>query len=263
MLGDVQHSVEAQHVGEQERSERRDLRVGDRTVQRSDVQPQLLLGAPQLAGGRRQHTIDDEARRVAAADRRLANRRREAGRHGHRLRRRLNALDDLHQAHHRGRVEEVEAEHPLGARGRAGQLADRKRRGVRGEDRVSGGGPIQFGEDVLLQFEALRHGLDHEIDVAEAVIGRRRADQRERARELRVRLLAREPLAGDERVEPAGRQLLRPCEPDVHEPLLDVAQDDRDSRGGDHLGDLPAHRSCADDAGLEHEHPQLLAVGCV
>ena len=48
---------------------------------------------------------------------------------------------------------------------------------------------------------------------------------------------------------------------DVDEALFDVAQHDRDPRGGDQLGDLAAHRSGADDAGLENEHRNSSRLG--
>jgi hypothetical protein len=48
----------------------------------------------------------------------------------------------------------------------------------------------------------------------------------------------------------------------VDELLLDVLEDDVEPGGGDRLCDLSAHRSGADDGGLEHEHVsvQLLVV---
>ena len=263
MLGHVEHRVEAEPVRELIRPDRRRLRGGDRLIHRGDRQALLLLRSPELADCRRQHAVDDETGVVGAADRGLADRGREARRRRHRLRRGLDALDDLDQAHHRRRVEEVEAEHALGPRRHAGQLADRQRRGVRRENRVARRCGIELHEHGLLEIELLGHRLDHEVDVAEAVVAGGRADQGERAGELLVGLRARQPLLRHQRVELAGGQLLDPLAPGVDEPLLDVAQDDRNSRRGDQLCDLGAHRACAHDAGLEHEHAQLLGVGCV
>ena len=62
MLGDVQHRVEAEQVDEEERAHRRDVGGGDRLVDLLDREALLLLGAPDLADGRVEDPVDDEAR---------------------------------------------------------------------------------------------------------------------------------------------------------------------------------------------------------
>ena len=115
VLGDVEDGVEAEEVGEHERAHRRVLLLGDLGVDLLDRESLLLLGAPELADGRVEDPVDDEARDLAAGDRLLADRLREVVRRLHRLPRGLVAGDDLEQRHHRGRVEEVEARRPCRA----------------------------------------------------------------------------------------------------------------------------------------------------
>ena len=45
--------------------------------------------------------------------------------------------------------------------------------------------------------------------------------------------------------------------PLVDELLLDVLEHDVEPGGGDHLGDLPAHRAGADDGGFEYVHAEV------
>jgi len=66
-----------------------------------------------------------------------------------------------------GRVEEVHAVNALGVRRGNGDLGNRQRGGVRRQDRVLRDDPVDPREDLLLQLEVLRHGLDHELAVGE------------------------------------------------------------------------------------------------
>src|SRR5918994_1457841 len=88
----------------------------------------------------------------------------------HRLVGRVLALDHLDQPHHRSGIEEVEAADLVGPLGRLAHLGDGKRRRVRRQDRVPGSDLVQLAEDRLLDLHPLRHGLDHEVHVAEAVV---------------------------------------------------------------------------------------------
>ena len=66
---------------------------------------------------------------------------------GRRLRgspgRRVVALDHLDQPHRRRRLEEMQPDHLVGPGRRLADLGDRQRRGVRGEDRVTGRGRVE------------------------------------------------------------------------------------------------------------------------
>ena len=83
------------------------------------------------------------------------------------------AEDDLEQRHDRRRVEEVEADDLLGPARRA-----RRSRVIDSDEvfeaRIAWPGVtrVELGEDRLLDLHPLGHGLDDEVDVAEAVVGR-------------------------------------------------------------------------------------------
>ena len=189
MLGDVEDGVEAEQVDEEERPHRRDVRGGDGLVDLLDREPLLLLGAPDLADRRVEDPVDDEAGHLATGDRLLADRLREVVGRLDDLGVGLLALDDLDQRHHRGRVEEVEADDLLGPQRRVAHLGDRERRGVRGEDRVPRRDRVELGVDRLLDLHLLRRRLDHEVDVAERVVGGRPLDQADDLLEPGVGLL--------------------------------------------------------------------------
>ena len=148
----------------------------------------------------------------------------------------------------------MEADDLVGAQGRVGDLGDGERGGVRGEDRVRGGGGVELGEDVLLDLDLLGHGLDHEIDVSEAAVGGRSVDAADDLVHLRLGLLVAEPAFLDEFSHLPLCDRTRLGEARVHERVVDVLEHHRDAGDGDRLRDLPAHRPCADDRGLEYEH---------
>ena len=122
-------------------------------------------------------------------------------------------------------------------------------------------GRVELGEHRLLDLHALGHRLDHEVDVAEALVGGRPVDASEDLLDLRVGLLGGDLALLDELVELARGDFARLVEPGLHELLVDVLEHHRDPRGGDRLGDLPAHGACADDGCLEHEHAWI-SSGC-
>jgi hypothetical protein len=70
---------------------------------------------------------------------------------------------DLEQLHHVRRAEEVQAEHVVRPRGRAGNQVDVERRGVGREDRARLGDVVELGEHFTLDRHVLEHGLDDEI----------------------------------------------------------------------------------------------------
>src|SRR4029450_4904957 len=103
--------------------------------------------------------------------------------------------------------------------------------------------------------------LDHEVDVAEALVLRRPRDSAQRRLEALVGLLAGQLLLLDQAVELAPGDLARLLEPGVDELLLHVLEHHRDLGRRDHLGDLAAHRAGADYCGFEDEH-QIFPPGC-
>ena len=113
---------------------------------------------------------------------------------------------------------------------------------------------VELGEHGLLDLHPLRHGLDHEVDVAEALVVGGAGDAARDLLELGVGLLLGDLLLGDEPGELALGDLAGLLQPGVDELLLDVLEHDRDAGGGDDLRDLPAHRAGADDGGFEYVH---------
>ena len=170
----------------------------------------------------------------------------------------LVAFDDLDQRHDRGGVEVVEADDLLGPQRRFADLGDRQRGGVRGEDRVAGRRGVELGEDGLLDVHALGHGLDHEVDVAEARVGGAAVDAPDDLLDLRVALLLGQLAALDQFPDLARGHVAGLVEPGLHELVVDVLELHGDARGRDRLGDLAPHRPRAYDGCLEHEHAAFL-----
>jgi hypothetical protein len=163
-------------------------------------------------------------------------------------------LDDLDQRHDGRRVEVVEADHLLGAERRFADLGDRQRGGVGGKDRVPRGGGVELGEHALLDVHTLGHRLDHEVDVAEALIRGRAVDAAEHLLDLSLALLGREPALLDELSDLATGDVAGLIETCLDECVVDVLEHHGDTRGGDRLGYLAAHGAGANDGGSEHEH---------
>src|SRR5439155_11489382 len=78
-------------------------------------------------------------------------------------------------------------------------------------------------------------------------------DQAHHLVEARVGLLLRQLLLLHQAAELSLGDLARLLQAGVDELLVDVLEDDGDVCVGDRLGDLAAHRSGADDGGLEYE----------
>ena len=141
--------------------------VAHRLVEILDGDPRLVDHADAVVQQRDQDPVDDEAGRVEAANRLLADALGEGeGRVDGGL---VGALGphDLDQRHQRRRVEEVHADDPLGMRRDGRDLGDRQRGGVRGEDRVRRGRRLELAEELLLDGEILEDGLDHEVAAGE------------------------------------------------------------------------------------------------
>ena len=117
---------------------------------------------------------------------------------------------------------------------------------------------VELGEHRLLDLHALRHRLDHEVDVAEAVVGGGAFDPPEDLLDLGGTLLGGDALLLDQLAYLALGHFACLIQARLHEVLVDVLEHDREAGGGDRLGNLPAHGARSDDGGLEHEHAGLL-----
>ena len=113
---------------------------------------------------------------------------------------------------------------------------------------------VELGEDRLLDLHPLGHRLDREVHVPEALVVGRAGDAPEDLLALAVGVLLADLLLLDQVAELRLGHLPGLLEPDVHELLLDVLEDDRDPRGGDHLSNLTAHGPGAHHSGFEDEH---------
>src|SRR3954471_4182288 len=208
VLGHVEDGVEPQQVRQEERPHRDGAGLLDHLVDVLHVEALVRHGLPDLGRGRVEDPVHDEAGRLAAADRRLADLLGEVERRLHRLLRGVLALDHLDQAHHRRRVEEVEAADLVASRSRLPHLGDRERRGVRREDRVARRDLVELGEHGLLDLNPLGHRLNDEVDVAEALVIGRAGDAPEDRGGLRVGILLRDLLLLHEAGELTVRHVL-------------------------------------------------------
>ena len=254
VLGDEQDRVEAEQVDQKVGAHRHDAGRTDAVVDGLDREALLLLLAPDLRDAGVEDPVDHEAGHLGAGDRLLADRLGEVDRAADGLGRRVVAFDDLDQRHDRGRVEVVKADDLVGPLGRRADLGDRERRGVRGEDRVPRGDRVELGEDGMLDRDALGHGLDDEVDVAEALVGGGAVDAPDDLLHLRRGLLLGELALLHQPGDLALGDVAGLVEAGLDELVLDVLEHHGDARGGDGLGDLAAHGAGADDRGLEHEH---------
>lgn len=157
---------------------------------------------------------------------------------------RLLAAHDLQQREDRDRVEEVEADDPLGVLQLRRHLRHRQRGRVRREDRVRRGDGLDLGEHLLLDADLLEDGLDDEVGVGEA--------------------LGLVQHTGDQRLEAVGlvlvdaglRQQLVDLGVDVAHTLVDallvdVREDDRHFEAAqEEQGELRGHQARAHDAHL-------------
>jgi hypothetical protein len=254
VFGNVHHGVEAEQAGEQVGAERQPAALCQPLVDQLDREALGLLFAPDLRDSGVENAVDDEAGRLGADDRLLADRLRERHRRGERLLGGVIPFDHLDQRQHGGGIEVVEADDLVGAQRRFGDLGDRQRGGVGGEDRVPGRGRVELGEHHVLDLHPLGNSLDHEVHVAEARVGGGALDAPDDLRDLRLALLSGELAPLHEFADLPGGDVAGLVDPSLHEPLADVLEHDGEAGGGDRLRDLAPHRPCANNRCLEHEH---------
>ncbi len=158
---------------------------------------------------------------------------------GDRLGRRHQADDELDEAQHWHRVEEVDADHLLRSLRGDAELHDRDRAGVAGEHRVAGlDDLVEAAEHVDLALLVLDDRLDDELTVGEiADVGRER-DPRQR----RVALVLAELAGRDRPIERLGEAPLTA----FGGGRVDLGDDDVEPGASAHLGDAGAHQPTAD-----------------
>ena len=155
----------------------------------------------------------------------------------------LRAADDLDERHAVDRVEEVHADDVLGMLRVRGDVGDRDRRRVRGEDRARLLDAFELREDLPLDVDVLDDGLDHEVGAPEAAPVGGGGD----AGELPLHL----PLRHPPRVDFAPPDLRRRLVAAGDGVPVDVAHAHvRVGLVGDDVGDPPAHHARPQHAGI-------------
>ena len=180
VLADAPADVDAGDVLHPERSHRI-AEVGERVVDLRDAGA-FLEQQVRLAHVVREHAVGDESETVADDHANLVQLLRELQRRRDHLRAGRAPADDLEQLHHVGRAEEVVPDDLCRPAARRGELVDVERRRVRRENGVGPCHRGELGERGLLQVHVLEHGLDDDVDVTEAVVARRRRNERQCAR---------------------------------------------------------------------------------
>ena len=162
-LGDLQARVDPDEVHQLEGTHAKAALDAHDPVDRLDVRDSLLQQSQRLEPERPVAAVDEEARAIVGADHRLAHRlaRRVGEREG--LLRGLLAGDHLQQAHDRRGVEEVHAHHALWTPGARGDRRDQQRRGVCCQHALLAHDLRQLPIQVVLEIQALGHGLDHQL----------------------------------------------------------------------------------------------------
>ncbi len=138
---------------------------------------------------------------------------------------------------------------------RRGDLGQRNRRRVRGEDRIGLADPVKLAEQLLFQVDLLQGRLNHQIPVGEVVNPGCGADPRQR----RVTVVGAHLVPAHQPVEALADCLQSP----LNGLLADIAHHDVETAGGKGLGDAVAHGSGADDADLVDAHVFLPAFAAV
>ena len=186
-----------------------------------------------------QHAVDDETRVVAAGDGLFAHRLDEGARSVDDLGVAHQRRHHLDQFHYRHRIEEMESDDALGSCGGSGDLGDRQRRGIAGEDAIGSADLVQFGEQAVLDAKILDHRLDHQITRRE--IGQR--DGRPEPVPCLQALLGRELSLGDGAVQ----RRMDAIDARGERPFVDLAYRGFVAGAGTHLGDTRTHQSATDD----------------
>ena len=155
--------VDADQVHELERAHPEAAHQAHHAVDRRRLGDPLLGELQRLQRVGAVAAVDQEAGHVRRRDDVLAHRLAKRAGRPQRPLARGGPRDHLDQPHHGSRVEEVHPHHSLGPGNAGGDLGDRERRGV-GREHASGiDGRRDGAEQLQLQFQPLRRGLDHEL----------------------------------------------------------------------------------------------------
>ena len=155
---------------------------------------------------------------------------------------------EVDERHHRHRIEEVHADHPVRPARRGGKRGDRDRGRVRGQDRLGWEYRVRLAEDLLLHGLVLHDRLDHEVGRDDPLD---RRDAAENVFESDVGALGSKPL---EALPHCGQTL-------IHRSGSGIVKRHAPSGCGQHLGDAAAHLTRADDEDVLEAHGGQLTSG--
>ena len=201
---DLVRRVETDQVEQRERAHRVAAAVAHRRVDVLARGVVALVHRDRVVEVAEEQGVGDEAGLVATHDRALAEPAHQAfdvGEHG---RVGDDGLDDLDEVLDRRGVEEVHADDAAGKAVGGGDLGDRERRGVGGQDRVGPHDVVEVAEDRLLDLERLDDRLDHEVGVGEVLHAGREGDPVRAARPARPRSACRARRPGRSSARGAG-----------------------------------------------------------
>ncbi len=178
--GDGLVDVLPDQVGQLERAHLEAAALAQHGVDGGRVGALLLVHREGLGVEGAGDPVDDEARGVGAADRRLPPAQHGAVRAlgGGRVGR--ETADHLDEREQRGRVEEVQAEEAAGVREAGGELGDGEGGGVRGQQGVRRDHLFECSEERALDGGVLDDGLDDERGAGEVGEGGGRIDPADR-----------------------------------------------------------------------------------
>ncbi|MNO99294.1 hypothetical protein D3C76_910600 [compost metagenome] len=167
--GDGVIDVVADQVGELERAHAETTGITQQRIEAGAISGTFLQQAQAFGIERPRHTVNDETRRGARMHRLLAPGlgggidARGNGPIGRKAR------DHLDQGHERCRVEEVHANHLLGALQTGSDAGDGQRRGVAGEDTVGSAQGFKLAEQRLFDRQVLDDGFYHQAGISQCL----------------------------------------------------------------------------------------------
>ena len=231
--------VQAHEIHEAERSDAKAGGVDQDAVDGGEVGDAFGKDAQRFRHEGAAGMVDDEAGRVLAADRRVAEALRELGeRIGHPALGE-HAVDHLDDLHHRHRVEEVITRHASGALAGGGHRSDGEGRGIARQDARVVHDRFELGEERALGAQVLDDRLDHQV------AGRERPEPRHHLDAAGDRLRVRDaPFLGE-----PGERLRDRVEAALRGAGLRVVDERAHARLREHLRDAAAHGAAAGDAG--------------
>ena len=238
-LGYLKARVDPDEVHQLERTHAKAALDAHDPVDRLNIRDLLLQESKCLQPEWTVAAVNEEAGPILRLNDRLAHRLARRVGASERALVRLLARDDLEQAHQRGGVEEVHADHALWVGDARGDRGDRQRGGVAGQDTLGRDDLREARVQLVLELESLGRGLDHQLALGHRL---ERVDGLD-PRGGRIGLLGAQLAFGGF----LGQSLARASGAALERLDERVVQERAGARAGGELSDAGAHR-----AGAEH-----------